>query len=50
MPRYQNTGKKNYTINIPNRSFVNMAKFKYWGMTMTNQNPFHEEIKNRLNY
>jgi hypothetical protein len=24
-------------------------KFEYWGMTIRNQNCFHERIKNRLN-
>jgi len=26
-----------------------MAKFEYWGITVTDLNCIHEEVKNRLN-
>jgi hypothetical protein len=31
------------------KPFKNMAKFKYFGVTLANQIYIHEEIKNRLN-
>jgi hypothetical protein len=31
------------------RFFENMADFRYLGMTVTNKNLIHEEIKRRLN-
>jgi hypothetical protein len=44
----QKTGQK-YSIKIANRSFEDVAKFKYLGITLTDQNHMHEEIKSRLN-
>jgi hypothetical protein len=48
MSRYPNSGQ-NQNIRIANESFENVAKFKYLGTTLTNQNDIRDEIKNRLN-
>jgi hypothetical protein len=37
-----------YGIKIANRSFEGVAKFKYLGTTLTDQNFMQEEIKSRL--
>jgi hypothetical protein len=36
---------KNHTIKIAKRSSESMAKLKYLGMTVRDQNLIHEEIK-----
>jgi hypothetical protein len=36
-------------MKIGDRSFENVAHFKYFGTTVTNQNLIQEEIKRRLN-
>jgi hypothetical protein len=46
--RSQKTGQK-YSIKTANRSFEDVAKFKYLGTTLTDQNCMYEEIKSRLN-
>jgi hypothetical protein len=48
MSRYPNSGQ-NQNIRTANESFENVAKFKYLGTTLTNQNDIHDEIKSRLN-
>jgi hypothetical protein len=48
MSRHPNSGQ-NQNIRIANESFEKVEKFKYLGMTKTNQNDIHEEIKSRLN-
>jgi ribosomal protein S2 len=42
------TGQK-HGIKIANRSVEGVAKFKYFGTTLTDQNCMQEEIKSRLN-
>jgi hypothetical protein len=48
MYKHLNSGQ-NQNIRTANESFENVAKFKYLGMTLTNQNDIRDEIKNRLN-
>jgi hypothetical protein len=48
MSRHPNSGQKQ-NIRIANESFEKVAKFKYLGTTLTNQNDIHNEIKSRLN-
>jgi ribosomal protein S2 len=38
-----------HSIKIANRSVEGVAKFKYFGTTLTDQNCMQEEIKSRLN-
>jgi hypothetical protein len=46
LSRHQNAGQS-YDIKIANRCFENVAKFRYLGTTITNQNLIQEEIKGR---
>jgi hypothetical protein len=48
MSRSQKVEQKR-SIKIVNRSFEDVAKFRYLGTTLTDQNHMHEEIKSRLN-
>jgi hypothetical protein len=48
MFHHPNLGQ-NENIRIAIESFENVAKFKYLGMTLTNKNDIHDEIKSRLN-
>jgi hypothetical protein len=48
MSRHPNLGQ-NRNIRIANEAFENVAKFKYLGATLTNQNDIHDEVKCRLN-
>jgi hypothetical protein len=41
--------KKNHNINIVNTTFINVAKIKFLGMIVTDQNYIYEELKNNLN-
>jgi hypothetical protein len=49
MSHYLNSGQ-NQNIRIANELFEKVAKFKYLGMALTNQNDIHDEIKSRLNW
>jgi hypothetical protein len=48
MSRHPNSGQ-NQNVRTANESFENVAKFKYFKTTLTNQSDIHEEIKSRLN-
>jgi hypothetical protein len=48
MLRSQKIGQK-CSIKIANRSFEDVAEFRYLGTTLTGQNCMHKEIKSRLN-
>jgi hypothetical protein len=48
MSRSQKVGQK-HSIKIANRSFEDVAKFKYLGVILTDQNHMHKEINSRLN-
>jgi hypothetical protein len=43
LSHHQNAGQ-NHNIKIGDKSFENVAKFKYLGMIVTNQNLIQEEI------
>jgi hypothetical protein len=45
MSRHQTAGKKDRNMKVANKSFENVAKFKYLGTTVTNKNCCHEEIR-----
>jgi hypothetical protein len=48
LSRHQNSGQY-HDIKIGNRSFENMARLKYLGTTVTNQNLIQDEFTRRLN-
>jgi hypothetical protein len=48
MSSYQKVGQR-HSIKVANRSFEDVEKFKYLGITLTDQNCMHEDIKSRQN-
>jgi hypothetical protein len=44
LSNHQNAGQ-NQDKEIGNRCFENVAQFRHWGTTITNQNLIQEEIK-----
>jgi hypothetical protein len=48
MSYHQTAGHSNY-IRAANKSFEKVAKIKYLGATLTDQNCIHKEIRSRLN-
>jgi hypothetical protein len=48
LSRHQNA-VQDHDLRLANRIFENVAKFRYLGTTITNQNLIQEQIKRRLN-
>jgi hypothetical protein len=48
MSRHPNW-RQHQSVRIANETFENMAKSKYLGTTLTDQNDIHGEIKSQLN-
>jgi hypothetical protein len=48
LSRQQNAGQ-NHNMKTTNKSFQNVATFKYYGTTLANGNYFNEEISSTLN-
>jgi hypothetical protein len=49
MLSYRQNARRNHNIEIHNRFFETVAKFNYFGTTVTNTSLIHKEIKWRLN-
>jgi hypothetical protein len=49
MSRHQNV-RKIHNIKLADRSFEQVAQFRFLGTTVTNQNLIQEEIKRRLGW
>jgi len=48
LSRHHNAGHNRYLFTAY-KSFENVARFKYFGTKVTNENLIHEEIRSRLN-
>jgi hypothetical protein len=46
---YDQTTVQNYNIKLANKSFENVAEFKYLGTTVTHLNYIYAEMKAKLN-
>jgi hypothetical protein len=46
---HHNSAQQNPNINIRNRFFEKVAKFRELGIMVTDQNCIHKEVKSRLN-
>jgi hypothetical protein len=46
IPHHQNS-QQNHNIKMANKTFKNVAKIKYQGISVTNQNLIHKKIKSR---
>jgi hypothetical protein len=46
---FEQNGGQNHNINISNKYFENIVKFRYLGTTITNKNYFHEKSKSKVN-
>jgi hypothetical protein len=42
---HHKNAEQSHNIRIANRSFENVAKFRYLGMTLTDQNLINEELR-----
>jgi hypothetical protein len=45
---YHQNERRNYNVLTAKKSFENTAKFKYLGMTVTNQNSVHKETEEHV--
>jgi len=46
---HRQNARQNHNLMLGNKTFENVAKFRYFGTAVTNENSIREEIKSRLN-